>query len=182
MTRSKVAVLYTSPRTFVDDYQRLFALAGMREALPLGPRTSLRINISWHVYMPACSTTPWQLEAVIRGLLDAGHPAPSLFAYPAQSNFTGVKHPLEWIAAAPARGYRVLLDAAANGERVRLFEQQKCVGMGAELDRLFELPLNRQGRLVINKSEPFDQKLSFPAHATTLYSLCVILQSLPRKS
>jgi selenocysteine lyase/cysteine desulfurase len=37
----------------------------------------------------------------------------SLFAFPAQSNFSGVRHPLELIEAAQARGYRVLLDAAA---------------------------------------------------------------------
>ena len=80
MTRARVAVLHTSPRTVVDDYQRLCALAGMRDALPVGPRTSLRINISWHVYMPACSTTPWQLEAVIRALADAGHPPERQFA------------------------------------------------------------------------------------------------------
>jgi selenocysteine lyase/cysteine desulfurase len=36
-----------------------------------------------------------------------------LFAYPAQSNFTGVRHPLSWIAQAQQRGYHVLLDAAA---------------------------------------------------------------------
>jgi selenocysteine lyase/cysteine desulfurase len=39
--------------------------------------------------------------------------APSLFAFPAQSNFSGVRHPLGWVRAAQARGYRVLLDAAA---------------------------------------------------------------------
>ena len=39
--------------------------------------------------------------------------APSLFAYPAQSNFSGVRHPLEWIGVAQRHGYRVLLDAAA---------------------------------------------------------------------
>jgi selenocysteine lyase/cysteine desulfurase len=39
--------------------------------------------------------------------------SPSLFAFPAQSNFSGVRHPLEWVQAAQARGYRVLLDAAA---------------------------------------------------------------------
>ncbi len=37
----------------------------------------------------------------------------NLFAYPAQSNFSGVQHPLEWIARAQARGWDVLLDAAA---------------------------------------------------------------------
>jgi selenocysteine lyase/cysteine desulfurase len=46
---------------------------------------------------------PWLVRAV----------RPSLFAYPAQSNFSGVRHSLEWVAEARARGYRVLLDAAA---------------------------------------------------------------------
>ncbi|WP_240529683.1 aminotransferase class V-fold PLP-dependent enzyme [Streptomyces mangrovisoli] len=36
-----------------------------------------------------------------------------LLAYPAQSNFTGVQHALDWVAAAHERGYDVLLDAAA---------------------------------------------------------------------
>jgi molybdenum cofactor sulfurtransferase len=39
--------------------------------------------------------------------------ADNLFAYPAQSNFSSVKHPLEWIERAHAHGWDVLLDAAA---------------------------------------------------------------------
>ena len=39
--------------------------------------------------------------------------AASLFAFPAQSNFSGVKHPLAWVALARRRGYRVLVDAAS---------------------------------------------------------------------
>jgi selenocysteine lyase/cysteine desulfurase len=37
----------------------------------------------------------------------------NLFAYPAQSNFTGVQHSLDWIEIAHAKGWDVLLDAAA---------------------------------------------------------------------
>jgi selenocysteine lyase/cysteine desulfurase len=37
----------------------------------------------------------------------------NLFAYPAQSNFSSVKHPLEWIEKAHEHGWDVLLDAAA---------------------------------------------------------------------
>ena len=37
----------------------------------------------------------------------------NLFAFPAQSNFSGVQHPLDWIERAHARGWDVLLDAAA---------------------------------------------------------------------
>lgn len=40
-------------------------------------------------------------------------PAPSLLAFPAQSNFSGVRHPLELVDRAHALGLDVLLDAAA---------------------------------------------------------------------
>lgn len=39
--------------------------------------------------------------------------APSLFAFPGQSNFSGVRHPLELVSAARAHGWSVLLDAAS---------------------------------------------------------------------
>lgn len=39
--------------------------------------------------------------------------ANNLFAYPAQSNFSSVKHPLAWVEKAQAAGWDVLLDAAA---------------------------------------------------------------------
>src|SRR5260221_940714 len=45
---------------------------------------------------------------------------PGLFAYPAQSNFTGVQHPLSWVARAQEAGYDVLLDAAAYVPTSRL--------------------------------------------------------------
>lgn len=68
------------------------------------------------------------LDAELRGIDPssclAAAPGPSLFAYPAQSNFSGVRHPLEWVHLAQARGYRVLLDAAALVPTTRLSLQQ----------------------------------------------------------
>jgi selenocysteine lyase/cysteine desulfurase len=50
----------------------------------------------------------------LRPLLDAADRRyPNLFAFPAQSNFSGVMHPLELVADARTRGWDVLLDAAA---------------------------------------------------------------------
>jgi selenocysteine lyase/cysteine desulfurase len=47
-------------------------------------------------------------------LLDQADPAlNNLFAYPAQSNFSGVKHSLDLVAKARSKGWHVLLDAAA---------------------------------------------------------------------
>lgn len=44
----------------------------------------------------------------------------NLFAYPAQSNFSSVQHPLEWIHKAHTAGWDVLLDAAAFAPTNRL--------------------------------------------------------------
>ncbi|GAB4562043.1 MAG: hypothetical protein Kow0047_09850 [Anaerolineae bacterium] len=71
--RGKVAILRTRPETVLDDYARLMELAGFEEALPKDKDTILKINISWQTWYPACSTTPWQLEGVIRALQSAGY-------------------------------------------------------------------------------------------------------------
>jgi molybdenum cofactor sulfurtransferase len=53
-------------------------------------------------------------DEVLHGHLQQARPSGDhLFAYPAQSNFSGVQHPLEWIPKAKALGWDILLDAAA---------------------------------------------------------------------
>jgi molybdenum cofactor sulfurtransferase len=52
-------------------------------------------------------------KLLARYLTDTAGDHHNLFAYPAQSNFSGVQHPLEWIERAHAHGWDVLLDAAA---------------------------------------------------------------------
>jgi uncharacterized protein (DUF362 family) len=71
-TKAKVAVLRTRPETVLADYQRLFELAGGKQALAPGVTTILKDNISWHFPMPAANTTPWQLEGTIAALRAAG--------------------------------------------------------------------------------------------------------------
>jgi uncharacterized protein (DUF362 family) len=71
--KGQVAVLKTSPETVLEDIESLMHLAGFEQALPKGVRTGLKINISWQTWYPACSSTPWQIEGVIRALQDAGY-------------------------------------------------------------------------------------------------------------
>ena len=72
MAKSKVAILYTSPETVLEDYQRLFDLAGAGQVLQRGVPTILKDNITWHFPMPGANTTPWQLEGSILALRAAG--------------------------------------------------------------------------------------------------------------
>ncbi len=69
---SKVALLRTSPRTVLADYESVMHLADYQSVVDSSVDTALKINISWHFFYPACSTTPWQLEGVIRCLENDG--------------------------------------------------------------------------------------------------------------
>ncbi len=53
-------------------------------------------------------------EDQLRNALKEANPdGNNLFSFPAQSNFSGIQHPLEWVAEAKSMGWDVLLDAAA---------------------------------------------------------------------
>jgi selenocysteine lyase/cysteine desulfurase len=92
-------VPFCSPELRVDDEAIRHALARP------GPG---RLSAAW----------PGRLSAAWPGRLSAAWPVAvprrrGLLAFPAQSNFSGVQHPLRWIATAHEHGYDVLLDAAA---------------------------------------------------------------------
>jgi len=80
-------VPFSSPELRVDDDAIRQALA---QPVPL--------RAAWRMAAPSAAAVSRR-----RGLL----------AYPAQSNFSGVQHPLAWIQTAHEHGYDVLLDAAA---------------------------------------------------------------------
>src|SRR5512138_3274320 len=73
MTRSKVAIVRTSPQTVLEDYHRLMNLADYRQVIDKSADTALKVNISWHFFYPSSSTTPWQLEGVIGAMKRDGY-------------------------------------------------------------------------------------------------------------
>jgi uncharacterized protein (DUF362 family) len=68
---SKIYVIKTSPSSILDDYMRL--MAGAREALSRDLKTIIKLNLSWTLFYPACSTAPWQLDGVLRALRESGY-------------------------------------------------------------------------------------------------------------
>jgi uncharacterized protein (DUF362 family) len=73
MPKSKVAILRTKPATVRSDYHELLNLAGYQDVIAKDADTALKVNISWHFFFPASSTTPWQLDGVIRAMLADGY-------------------------------------------------------------------------------------------------------------
>ena len=66
--KGKVYVLKTKPESVLEDYDKLLSLAKIDQAISKDLKTGLKINISWQTWYPACSSTPWQIEGVIRSL------------------------------------------------------------------------------------------------------------------
>jgi selenocysteine lyase/cysteine desulfurase len=111
-------VPFSSPELRVDDDAIGQALAQPRPGL---------LGAGWRI--ARCGVAPWadrggRARQRARKVKGAGRPAAiqpgtaaprrrGLLAYPAQSNFSGVQHPLAWIQTAHEHGYDVLLDAAA---------------------------------------------------------------------
>jgi len=67
---SKVVVLKTKPETVLEDYCKLLEMANFKKHIPKINETILKINLSWSMYYPSCSTEPWQLDGVLKYMLD----------------------------------------------------------------------------------------------------------------
>lgn len=67
---SLVSVVKTSPATVIADYRRVMELAGWNRHLTGERELLLKLNLSWTKYFPACSSQPWQVDGVIKTLLD----------------------------------------------------------------------------------------------------------------
>ncbi len=127
-----------------DEYDVIFsanasgALKLVGESYPFGPESHYLLTFDNHnsvngirefahakgaqvTYIPVALPDMRVVESQLQDALDkADSNRNNLFAYPAQSNFSAVQHPLEWIERAHAQGWDVLLDAAAFAPSNRL--------------------------------------------------------------
>jgi len=129
-----------------DEYMAIFtanasgALKLVGESFPFGPGDHYLLTFDNHnsvngirefaracgvevTYVPVMLPDMRVDEAQLFEYFDLARPGAhtrNLFAYPAQSNFSGVQHSLEWIERAHAKGWTVLLDGAAFAPTNRL--------------------------------------------------------------
>jgi selenocysteine lyase/cysteine desulfurase len=131
--RAAVLRYFNAPE---DEYACIFtpnatgALRLVGEAYPFGPHDCFLATFDNHnsvngirefarakgartAYVPLEAPDLRVAEGLLERYLDDAAPGHNLFAYPAQSNFSGVKHPLEWIQLARERGWDVIVDSAA---------------------------------------------------------------------
>jgi uncharacterized protein (DUF362 family) len=77
--KAKVVVLKTNPETILNDYKQLMHLAEYQNFISKTHDILIKINLSWTKYFPSCSTEPWQLEGVVKTLLEDQFPPAKVF-------------------------------------------------------------------------------------------------------
>ncbi|MBI2828335.1 MAG: aminotransferase class V-fold PLP-dependent enzyme [Acidobacteria bacterium] len=108
------------------------------------------------VYAPITTPELRIDRARLSELFAQGNPsADNLFAYPAQSNFSGVTHPLDLVDEAHAAGWDVLLDAAAYVPANRLdLRAEKADFVSVSFYKMFGYPTGIGCLLVRNAALP----------------------------
>jgi len=111
MAKAKVAFLKTSPQTVLEDCEKLMHLADYERFISKNNETLLKLNLSWTKYFPSCSSQPWQLEGVVKTLVEDGFKKDKLFPV---ENKTVVTNPVKgaknnkWMAVLEKYGLRFI--------------------------------------------------------------------------
>ncbi len=92
MYRSKVAVLRTDATRVVEDYRKLLELVDYQSVIDKNQETLIKLNLSWTKYFPACSSQPWQVEGLVKTLVEDGYTPDKLLSV---ENKTVVTNPIQ---------------------------------------------------------------------------------------
>jgi len=129
---SEVTVLKTSSDTVLEDYDELIKLSN---TLSKKDKTIIKLNLSWSLYFPACSTEPWQLEGVLKNLRETGYENLT-----AVENQTVVTHPWKgayenkWLPI--LKKYDVLYNPLTNVEWVKYEPKGSLLAMDTLFDEI----------------------------------------------
>ena len=92
MYRSKVAVLRTDATRVVEDYRKLLELVDYQSVIDKNQETLIKLNLSWTKYFPACSSQPWQVEGLVKTMVEDGYAPDKLLSV---ENKTVVTNPIQ---------------------------------------------------------------------------------------
>jgi len=148
---AKVAVLSTAPERVLDDYERLLELAEVSANLDPGEETLLKLNLSWTKYFPACSSEPWQVEGLLRGLLQAGFDRHRLLAVENKTVVTNPRKGAELNSWMPIlNAYEVRFQPLTEVDWVRYHFGDELLRLNEIFPEGIEIPQPYVGRQIVH--------------------------------
>ena len=77
--KPQIFVVKTSPKTVLQDYAKLMEMANYENRFSKNDKTVIKLNLSWSKFFPACSSPPWQVEGVLKKMIDDGYDPKKIF-------------------------------------------------------------------------------------------------------
>jgi uncharacterized protein (DUF362 family) len=92
---SQIFIIKTSPKSVLEDYQKLMHLANYQENFDINRKTIIKLNLSWSKFFPACSSPPWQVEGVLRTMVKDGYQPKKIFTAENRTVVTNIEKGLK---------------------------------------------------------------------------------------
>ncbi|MFX0006347.1 MAG: DUF362 domain-containing protein [Promethearchaeota archaeon] len=92
---SQVFILKTTPKDVLQDYKKLMQLANYTNIFSQKEKIILKLNLSWSKFFPACSSPPWQIEGVLKTMIEDGFNPKNLFTAENRTVVTNIEKGLK---------------------------------------------------------------------------------------
>ena len=93
--KPQIFVIKTSPKTVLEDYAKLMHMAEYQKRFPKNLQTLIKLNLSWSKFFPSCSSPPWQVEGVLKAMIEDGYDPNKLFTAENRTVVTNIAKGLE---------------------------------------------------------------------------------------
>jgi len=77
----QIFVVKTSPKTVLEDYSKLMHVAQYEKVYSKNSKNILKLNLSWSKFFPSCSSPPWQVEGVLKTMIEDGYDPTKIYIW-----------------------------------------------------------------------------------------------------
>jgi uncharacterized protein (DUF362 family) len=92
---SQVFIIKTTPKDVLQDYRKLMQLANYTNIFSQREKIILKLNLSWSKFFPACSSPPWQVEGVLKTMIEDGFNPKNIFTAENRTVVTNIEKGLK---------------------------------------------------------------------------------------
>ncbi|MFX0133946.1 MAG: DUF362 domain-containing protein [Candidatus Hodarchaeota archaeon] len=92
---SQIFVIKTSPKEILNDYRKLLKLTNYQKNFSKHQKIIVKLNLSWSKFFPACSSPPWQLEGVLKTLIEDDYNPKNIFTAENRTVVTNIEKGLK---------------------------------------------------------------------------------------
>ncbi|MFX1496614.1 MAG: DUF362 domain-containing protein [Promethearchaeota archaeon] len=93
--KPQVFILKTRPSSVLNDYKTLLEMAKYQKFYSKQEKILIKLNLSWSKFFPACSSPPWQLEGLLKTMIEDGYNPKKLFTAENRTVVTNIEKGLK---------------------------------------------------------------------------------------